>query len=621
MGRGSRAVPRGTQTSTWLTSKPLFLLADIILSTAVFLPLCVRCGHEISADADFCESCGAPTSRPQERDGPEASHLVNFVNLPKTLKVALLLALIIGISLLAASLAFQPRSTTPEYTANLRSQLDQLNSQLAKLQSNASNLQTQIRSLKDQISSSQSKLTKAQAEIQELQSQLYSVAANIVSLKQQLDDIRSQLVSARATLVAAEQELNQIRNSLEEASAKVQQLEMTLQQQQATLQDYVVNRDQAQRKHDSLLSEWNTRVTTYNNRVETYNQKKQEYDARWAGLQKRILALIAIVVVCGVIGNIEGILTCLGLAGIDVSDMWAEHDALQQLKNWLDGESNWLKSEEQRLGTLKAELDEAKSDLAKWNERVHNQQALVANTQNDLDQWTSRKSQLASQLADAQNRVDQLTAQVRNLEFQELQLQASLDSDLEKEQQLKSSIEHDQAEVTSLADSIASNTSQKLALESTLQKCQADMQKVRKQVDALSYELYLVTAHPYLRWGGLGILTLAVGALAVTAVGVTTIAFILRVGLGRVRGLTSRIRRPSLGPELEAPAKPVEEAPAEMPARVEPEVQVIPIEPTEQKMVKPRKRRPSPAKPRKGKPASKRRKARMRKEPSGMEQP
>jgi outer membrane murein-binding lipoprotein Lpp len=123
------------------------------------------CGHQIPADVESCESCSVSTNRSQERDGPEGSHLVKFASLSKRLKVALLLVLIVGTSLLAASFAFQPRSTTPEYTANLNSQADQLNSQLAKLQSDATSLRTQINRPKDYCMSWASSIRDALGEV------------------------------------------------------------------------------------------------------------------------------------------------------------------------------------------------------------------------------------------------------------------------------------------------------------------------------------------------------------------------------------------------------------------------------------------------------------------------
>jgi hypothetical protein len=60
------------------------------------------------------------------------------------MKALLLIAIIVGASMLSASFAFQPRSTSPEYLASLRDQFNQLNGQLLGLQQEADNLRSQV---------------------------------------------------------------------------------------------------------------------------------------------------------------------------------------------------------------------------------------------------------------------------------------------------------------------------------------------------------------------------------------------------------------------------------------------------------------------------------------------
>jgi predicted nucleic acid-binding Zn-ribbon protein len=265
---------------------------------------------------------------------------------------------------------------------------------------------------------------------------------------------------------------------------------------------------------------------------------------------------------------------------------------LQQLKSWLQNEQAWLQSEYGQLQALKAQLDEAARDLAHWNDMIQNQQATIAKTQSDLDYWTSKKNQLTSQLNDAQTKVDQLTTQVRNLESQQTQLQSSLDSDSAKEQQLNSSIESDRSEVSKQQELIASRSSEKSTVETTLQKCEVDIQKAKNQADALNYEINLVVVHPYLEWGGLAILAVAIAALIVTTVGVAALVSGIRAGIGTVRGLPRKLRA-KRAPEMGVPAEVAEEAPVEVPAKPSPEIAVIPSVPTAPKMNKAAKRRPS----------------------------
>jgi predicted nucleic acid-binding Zn-ribbon protein len=307
-------------------------------------------------------------------------------------------------------------------------------------------------------------------------------------------------------------------------------------------------------------------MTAHKTRVTAYDQKMQEYSTRWAKLKNNILALavggIAIALAAFLTGGLElgvipTILTILSSTfGIDVGGMWQEYNDLQQLKTWLGNELAWLRSDEQQLQALKVQLDRATSDLAHWNDMVQTQQALVDKTQNDLDYWTSQKNQLTSQLSEAQNRVNQLTTQVKDMESKQAQLQSSLDSDLAKEQQVESSAISKEVEVNRLQDLIQSRSKEKSTAETTLRKCEADMQNAKSQADALNYEINLVVVHPYLRWGGLAIFAIAIVALIVTTVGVATLMSGVRVGIGKMR----RLRRVGAVPEITMPTETIEPA-------------------------------------------------------------
>jgi chromosome segregation ATPase len=195
--------------------------------------------------------------------------------------------------------------------------------------------------------------------------------------------------------------------------------------------------------------------------------------------------------------------------------MFAEYNALQQLKRWLGSELSWLQSEGQRLDTLKAQLDQATRDLAHWNDMVQNQQATINKTQNDLDIWTSKKNQLTSQLGEAQNKVDQLTAQVKSLESQEAQIQSSLIAAQTKEKQLTSSIQSNQAEVSRLQEDVATRSKEKSEADSDLRKVENELQKARQQAEELRGEITKSVLYPYLRWGGTTLLTISALTLMV----------------------------------------------------------------------------------------------------------
>jgi predicted nucleic acid-binding Zn-ribbon protein len=542
--------------------------------------------------------------------------------------------------MVGASFVLQPHSTSSEYLANLRNQLTEAGSHLAQLQQQADNLHGQINSLQQQISASQSRVSTLQAEIQGLQNQLSSVTSEIASLHQQLDNVQSQLTSTQASLNTAQQERDQIQSSLQDATAKVDQLSSALQQQQATLQTYTANRDQAQQTHDSLLAQYNTRVQAYNDRANTYNQKMQDYNTRWSKLKKEIIDLMGVGIV-GValvglatyitggfdLGDVPAIISILSSLGInmDVGGMMNEYNELSQLKSWLQSEQAWLQSESTQLQSLNAQLDQATNDLAHWNDMVQNQQVTIAKTQSDLDYWTSQKNQLTSQLNDAQTKVDQLTTELKNLQSQQTQLQSSVDIDSAKQQQLNSSIESDQSELGKQQELITSLNSDKSSAETTLHNCDANTQKTKSEIDAVSYEINLIVVHPFLEWGGLAIFAVAIAALIVTTFGIATLVSGVRAGIGTVRGLPRRLRRtgpiPETGPSIvtaemteEAPAvQRAEEVPAEVVevhAKPAPEVTVIPIAPAKTKMTLPRKRKVAAAKPTKKERAGRKRRTR-----------
>jgi predicted nucleic acid-binding Zn-ribbon protein len=571
----------------------------------------------MSIDDEFCQNCGTSrkgTTKPESTASATGSMLRRLGRL-RSPKALLLIALIVGASLLGASFAFQPHSTTPEYLASLRDQLSQLNGQLSGLHQEADTLRSQVSALQGEISASQNKASALHGEIQQLQNQLNSLRSEILSLRQQLDDVGNQLTSARTSLNVAQQELNEIRSSLQEATAKVQQLESQLHQEKGALQSYIAYRDQAQRTHDSLLDEYNSRAGKYNDRMNTYNQKMNEYNTRWGNLKSKILGAAVIGVIAVAIASfltgglalsdIPTVLSILSTFGIDVQGMSTEYEALQQLKVWLQNEEDWLRSESKQLETLKSRLEKATSDLAHWNDMVQTQQALVDKTQNDLDYWTSQKNQLTSQLSEAQNRVNQLTTQVKDMESKQAQLQSSLDSDLAKEQQVESSAISKEVEVNRLQDLIQSRSKEKSTAETTLRKCEADMQNAKSQADALNYEINLVIVHPYLRWGGLAIFAIAIVALIVTAVGVATLMSGVRAGIGKMR----RLRRVGPVQEITIPTEtiePAEEVPVQQAgvtaeaveeAHAKPELTLIPSTPAAPKIVKRRKRRPAAAKP------------------------
>jgi predicted nucleic acid-binding Zn-ribbon protein len=574
-------------------------------------------GHEISIDDEFCQNCGTPKKRVLEEKSTATATGIRLGGLGRlrSLRAILLLAIIVGASMLGASFAFQPRSTSPEYLASLRDQLSQLSGKLSGLQQQADNLRSQVNALQAEISASQSKVSNLQGEIQQLQNQLTSVRSEIVILRQQLDDVGRQLTSARSSLKVAQQELSQLRSQLQEATTKVQQLESALQQQKATMQNYVANRDQAQSRHDSLLAQYNARAATYNTRATTYDQKKQEYDSRWASLNGKIGDCVLRFLICGVVCAFvsQACLICLE-ACPGIGAMIAEYNALEQLKSWLSSELAWLQSEHQQLRALKAQLDQAARDVAHWNDLIQNQQATISRTQSDLDSWTAKKNQLASQVNDAQNRVDQLATQVTNLESQQNQLQSRLDLALAKEQELESSAKSKEAEVNGLLDLIQSRSKDKATAEATLRTCEADMQRTRNEIKVVSDEINLVVVHPYLRYGGLALFAAAIATLFVATVGTARLVTGLRAGVGTLRGLPRKLRaKPA--PEVAAPAEVVEEAPVELPAKPELEVRVIPVEPTAPVIEKPRKMRPPAAKPRRRKPLEKRKKAGKRREP------
>jgi len=163
---------------------------------------------------------------------------------------------------------------------------------------------------------------------------------------------------------------------------------------------------------------------------------------------------------------------------------------------------------------------------------------------------------------------------------------------------------------------IASLNNERSSAETTLHNCNADMQKTKSEIDAVSYEINLVVIHPFLEWGGLAIFAVAIASLIVTTVGIATLATDLRAGIGTVRELSKRLRRRGPLPRIGRPIRRGEEAReasvqrAEVPAegastKPVPEITAISTESARSKMVRPRKRKLAGAKPSKKEQAEK----------------
>lgn len=491
--------------------------------------------------------------------------------LSRPVLVFLVLSLIIGASMLGASIGFAPRSASPEYLDGLRDRLDVLHGQIAALE-----------------------------RIQQLQKELASVNSQIEDLQRRLENTQSQLASARASLLSAQQELVVLRKSLNEATTKVQQLEVELQRQQATLQSYTLSRDQAKTRHEQLLNEYNSRVSVYSARVGTYNQKSNEYDTRWQRFKNDVYACV---VIAGAAVFITAILTggfslamvpqalavCQAF-GIDVSKLWNEYNELLQLKNWLENELTWLQSEQQQLQLLKGQLDQATRDLALWNQKVESQQAIVTKTQNDLNYWISRKNQLESQVAEAQTKVDQLTSQVRDLESQEAQTQTSLNSALAKKKQIESSIQNNQDEFNRLQNLINPSSGPQPSIQLTSENVEAALRVARNQAEEVNYEILRVTVQPYLRWSGTALLTAGIASILIAAMGREGLRSIARGGVAMLRRLPVRLRGTRASAQPPVPVEGAKEEAPETPP-VKPEVEVsVPLKSTLARRLKPRKR-------------------------------
>jgi hypothetical protein len=98
------------------------------------------------ADDEFCQNCGTPrkeTPKPESKVAVTRTIRGGLGRL-KSLRALLLIAIIVGGSMLGASFAFHPRSTSPDYLASLRAQLNQLNGQLLVFQQRADNLRNQV---------------------------------------------------------------------------------------------------------------------------------------------------------------------------------------------------------------------------------------------------------------------------------------------------------------------------------------------------------------------------------------------------------------------------------------------------------------------------------------------
>ena len=450
-------------------------------------------------------------------------HLRQFLVKTKSLT---LVALLLGMSLLVSAYAFRPNSTDSAHVDECRRKLAELETYITLLEKQRSDLKNNIALLNRQISDSEGRISSLQSQIEGDRQQIAKLSVEIDGLRGQIQSLDAEISRIQASLNVAEQELRQASMDLQNANARVQMLQSDLDNQRSTLERYRSARAQAENVYSSLVNEWNQRAEAYNKRLATYNQKVNEYNERSSRLWKSVRNWIVAVALIAIIGwllelpitfaSISTIFNVMGKLGfISPPELLAEYNSLRQLDDWLKSERSYLESESRQLDTLKARLDEADRTLQYWRTMVQSQEDLVARTEADLNYWTQKRDELIHKRDQAQANVDSLRSQLNSLTSQRAQLQSSLDTLLSKKKELEVSVTQKEGEVRTLQQSVSEAKSSKDAAESELSETEASLGPARAEADGLRHELFLVSAQPYLIFGGLSLLALSVLAFLV----------------------------------------------------------------------------------------------------------
>jgi septal ring factor EnvC (AmiA/AmiB activator) len=445
--------------------------------------------------------------------------------LVKTRSLALI-ALLLGSSLLVSAYAFRPNSTDSTHVDECRGRLAELENRIALLEKQRNDLANKIASLNKQISDSESKISSLQSQIGSDRQQIAKLSDEIEGLRGQIQSLDAEISRTRASLNTAEQELRQTNIDLQNANARVQALQNDLNSQRSTLDRYRNARAQAESVWSSLVNEYNQRADAYNKRVETFNQKLTEYTERrnklWQSVGAWVLACMIAAVIAyysGGSGGLEAvsyIFSFMATFGFSTpANLLTEYNSLRQLEDWLKNERSYLESESRQLGTLKARLDEADRTLQYWRTMVQNQENVVARTEADLNYWIQKRDELTRNRDQSQANVDSLRGQLNSMTSRRTQLQSSFDTRLSTKRELEISVAQKESEIKALQQSVSESRSNKDAAESELSETEASLAPARTEADGLRQELFLVSAQPYLIWGGMSFLALFVLAFLV----------------------------------------------------------------------------------------------------------
>lgn len=445
--------------------------------------------------------------------------------LVKTRSIAMI-ALLLGSSLLVSAYAFRPNSTDSTHIDECRRRLSELEIRIASLEKQRNDLTNKIASLNKQISDSEGRISSLQTQIGSDHRQILQLSDEIEGLRGQIQSLDAEISRAQTSLSMAEQELRQSNIDLQNANARVQTLQGDLNNQRSTLDRYRNARAQAESIWSSLLNEWNQRADAYNKRVETYNQKLGEYNERrsklWQSVGAWVLAgvvALAIAYFSGSSASLESISFIFGLMGrfgfSTPANLLVEYNSLSQLNDWLKSERSYIESESRQLDALKARVNDAERTLQYWRTMVQNQEDLVARTEADLNYWIQKRDELTRKRDQAQANVDSLRIQLNSLTSRRAQLQSSLDTRLSNKMELEMSVAQKEGEIRTLQQSVSEARSSKDAAESELSETEASLAPAKTEADGLRRELFLVSAQPYLIWGGLSLLALFVLAFLV----------------------------------------------------------------------------------------------------------
>jgi peptidoglycan hydrolase CwlO-like protein len=190
------------------------------------MPYCSNCGAELKENNNFCEVCGTKQEQtPSEPVPPTPVYGEPVQNTPKPAKKNTALFVVIGIlavALIGLGVFYFIES------GNLKTDISNLESDVADLQTDVAAKQANINSLQTQLATEKATVAGLQADLAEAQTHVANLEAQLTDITSQLNASQAEVTRLESELAASELEVANLEDELATAMANVASLESDL---------------------------------------------------------------------------------------------------------------------------------------------------------------------------------------------------------------------------------------------------------------------------------------------------------------------------------------------------------------------------------------------------------